>query len=281
MSRSMFASLILGATTSLFATTSQATPRGHVLLDQNFENATGFQNDGADVNIKRQINDVYSNAKYGMKFAQRFTVEVLNISGSRRGSGSAAFRGDGYLDPDGKGGNFVIAMLSDFQDDRLGMSFDIGDRAFLNLGLVISAIDLTPGYFGGPLMKYGVAPKFRLTLWDNPNGQRRVQGSRKLAETVIKGQPSTRSEFVWTEHLEALSAADATNGKVILEIDLLEGGYAAFDNLRVVASDIEGDLAPGREIVDGSVALSPPRLLLNRSKHRDIDECPRTCSSDF
>lgn len=34
----------------------------------------------------------------------------------------------------------------------------------------------------------------------------------------------------------------ATNGNVILQIDLIDGNYAAMDNFLIAASDIEGEL---------------------------------------
>lgn len=260
----------------LCAITVKASPSSLVLLDQDFEQAVNFRNDGADINIKRHVNDVFDGASGSMKFAQHHTVEVLNITGSKRGSGSAAFPGKDYADPEGIGGNFVIAMLSHFQDDRLGLSFDIGELEFLNLNLNISAIDLTPGYFGGPLMAQGVAPKFRLTLWDNPDGHRRTAGTHMLSEVVIEGQPSSANQFVWTEHVEVLSAAGATNGKVILEIDLLEGGYAAFDNLRIVASDTEGDLAVGRSVTIANEGLKSLEGVPLPADARIIPDPPRS-----
>lgn len=212
-----------------------------LLYDQDFESPVGYVNDGGDINIFRTVNDLYGNQPPGFLFNQAFTSETLNITGSQRGGGSAAF-GTGYSDPSGIGGNFAIGMLSDAQNDLTSLIFDVGAFDFLNVGVDVSSIDLDR--FGGPFIPAGgTAPTFRFTLFDNPSGAPGLGGGTVLDVADASAASSDPAEFDWTSSVLALETAGNTNGNVILQIDLLSGaGYAAFDNLRIVASDDEGDL---------------------------------------
>ena len=106
---------------------------------------------------------------------------------------------------------------------------------------------------GARRVQPGAGPVFRLTLFDNPSGRTGLGEGRKLATATVTGTPSPKTVFEWTSEVVALDGSGATNGKVILQLDLLEGGYAAFDNLRIVASDREGDL-----LGDDREAAPPP-----------------------
>jgi hypothetical protein len=221
----------------LFATcgaASQASAAA-ILYDQDFENPVGFVNDGADVNIFRTVNQLYGNQPPGFTFAQQFTVETLLITGT------AAF-GHGYSDPEGTGGNYALGMLSSVQNDLLGLAFDVGANDFLNMSLDISSIDLSS--WGGPFVPVGgLAPTFEFTLYDNPSGVTGLGSGTILDSQQATGTASAAKDvFDWTNVLLALDATGATNGKVILRIDLLVGGYASMDNFRIVASDEPGDL---------------------------------------
>lgn len=207
------------------------------LYDQDFENPVGFVNDGGDINIFRTINDLYSNQPPGFVFGQNFTTETLLIGGTQ------AF-GVGYVDPDGRGGNYVIAQLSDVQDDRLGLAFNVGTFDFLNLRVDISSIDLDR--FGGPFVPAGgAAPVYRFSLFDNPGGGAGIGGGAVLDsfDAAALFNPSKNS-FLWRQVVGGLDATGSTNGNVILQIDVLSGGYAAFDNIRVEASDIQAGGIP-------------------------------------
>ena len=193
------------------------------------------------------FNENYGNRPPGFRFAQQFTVEVLNVTGSLRGRGDPALR-RGWRDPSGRGGNFAIGMQQN-EDDRLGLSFDIEGRKFLNLSIDFSSIDVYRGGF----VELGVAPKIRLTLHDNPSGARETSGTRKLDSVEIVGEVSAPAIFAWTEHVIALDSSGATNGNVILEIDLLKGGYIAFDNLIVTASNQAGDVGKGVRDEEGLI----------------------------
>lgn len=205
-----------------------------LLYDQNFESPTGFVNDGGDVNIFRTVNELYGNQPTGFTFAQNFTVETLLITGTQ------AF-GTGYSDPAGKGGNYALGLLSDLQNDLLGLSFNVGANRFLNFRLDISSIDLS--VFGGPFVPVaGLAPVFAFTLYDNPSGASGLGTGTILDTKQATGTASARSVFDWTEILLSLDASGSANGNVILRIDLLSGGYGAMDNFRIAASDTPGDV---------------------------------------
>lgn len=204
------------------------------LYDQDFEAPVGYNNDGGDVSIFRTVNQHYGDQPVGFEFAQTFTVETLNVSGSATGAESAAF-GTGWSDPDGTGGDYAIGMLSSTQDDLLGLAFNVGAFDFFNVGLDISSIDLST--FGGPFVAPDSTPNFRFSLFDNPTGAKGIGGGTLLDSFDLSGTASDRDVFDWTAGSFGLSTIGNTNGNVILQIDLLTGGYAAFDNLLIQASD--------------------------------------------
>ena len=205
------------------------------LYDQDFEAPTNYRNDGGDVNIFTSVNENYGGQPGGFTFAQAFTVETLNVTGSARGGGSAAF-GTGWSDPDGIGGDYAIGMLSDLQNDLLGLSFDVGAFPFFNVGVDVSSIDLST--FSGPFVpEEGLAPVFRFSLFDNPGGGVTTGAGDPLDSFELTGTASERTVFDWTAASFGLSTAGNTDGNVTLQIDLLEGGYAAFDNLVLTAAD--------------------------------------------
>ncbi|BBA36984.1 uncharacterized protein sS8_5061 [Methylocaldum marinum] len=224
-------SIIAGLCTMMFTSAAQATTV--VLYDQNFENPAAFVNDGGDVNIFNSVNTLYGNQPPGFAFAQQFTVETLLITGNQ------AF-GHGYSDPSGKGGNYALGMLSDGQNDLLGLSFNVGSNPFLNVRLDISSIDLS--VFGGPFVPPGAVPTFEFTLYDNPSGATGLGGGTILDVLQASGTASAQDVFDWTEVLLPLDASGNTNGNVTLRIDLLAGGYAALDNFRIAASDTPEDV---------------------------------------
>jgi len=217
------------------AISSNAFAASVTLYAQDFESPNGYRNDGGDVNIFRTVNDNYGGQPVGFGFAQAFTVETLNVSGSDRGTGTAAF-GTGWSDPAGMGGDFAIGMLSNVQNDLLGLSFDVGTFPFFNVAVDVSSIDLST--FNGPFVPVGgLAPIFRFSLFDNPGGGLSVGAGTLLDSFDVTGTASPRTVFDWTSDTFGLSTAGNTNGNVVLQIDLLQGGYAAFDNLVLTASD--------------------------------------------
>ena len=224
-----FVALMTGSATSVSASV--------ILYQQDFESPVGFVNDGGDINLYRTINQLYGGQPAGFSFAQTFTTETLLVGGTQ------AF-GTGYVDPDGRAGNYVVAQLSTTQNDLLGLSFNIGAFQFLNFRIDISSIDLDR--FGGPFVPSGgTAPTFRFSLFDNPGGGLGV-GTGTALSFVDATAPfnTSKNSFLWTTANAGLSAAGNTNGNVILRIDVLDGGYAAFDNIVITADDI-GAGVPG------------------------------------
>ena len=206
------------------------------LYTQDFENPTGFVNDGGDVNIFRSVNQLYGNQPEGFRFGQTNTVETLLIGGSQAW-------GRGFSDPDGRAGQYTLGMLSSFQNDFLGLSFNVGSYDFLNFQLDISSIDLDR--WSGPFVPDGAVPTFRLSLFDNPSGASGVGSGSALSFVDVSGIASPNDyTLAWTNVVVGLSTAGSTNGNVTLRIDMLDGGYGALDNFVIVASDVPGEI-PG------------------------------------
>lgn len=108
------------------------------------------------------MNSLYANQPTGFVFSQNYTVETLKIGGS------LAF-GTGYKDPQAKAGNYALGLLSDRQDDLLGLAFDVGGYDYLNFRFDLSSIDLA--CCGAPFVPTtGAAPSVRVSLFDNPGG---------------------------------------------------------------------------------------------------------------
>lgn len=226
-----------------------------VLYQQNFENPVNFVNDGGDVNIFRTINQLYSNQPPGFVFTQANTVETLLVGGSQAWN-------TGFQDPQARAGRYVAGMLSDTQNDLLGLSFNVSGNRYLNVQLDISSIDLDR--WGGPFVPAGgLAPIFRLSLFDNPSGASGLGGGAALSFIDVTGNVAPgKNTFNWTNHVAALDAAGNSNGNVILRIDLLRGGYAAIDNLSIVADVDPNTTAPTPTPEPASVALVGVALAL-------------------
>jgi hypothetical protein len=210
---------------------------GTILYSQNFENPTGYVNDGGDFNVFKPINTLYGGQPAGFNFAQQFTVETLRVGGNE------AF-GTGYKDPQGRAGSYVIGMLSSAENDLLGLSFNVGANKFLNLQVDVSSIDLDRQ--GGPFVASGgIAPTFRFSLYDNPTGLTGLGSGNALSFVDVTGSKNaSKFTFDWTNFIVALNATGNTNGNVILRIDELAGGYAALDNFVIAASDVANDVKP-------------------------------------
>lgn len=231
-----------------------AAPAAHaaaVLYNQDFEHPNGFVNDGGDVNIVRSVDQLYGTPT--VRIGQANSVETLHITGSE------AF-GHGYSDPSGKGGNYALSMLSSIQDDYLVFSFNAGSYRYLNVSMDISSIDVS--VFGGPVGT--TAPTFELVAWDDLGAQfNRLYGNGIWLDYAdASGVASPAPDvFEWTRvnfTLDLSKNGGSVDGNVLLAIDLIAGGYAALDNLRVVASDQAGDMAvpePGSLALVGVGAL--------------------------
>ncbi len=235
--------LLAAALAAVLAAPAAATT---VLYTQDFENPVNFVNDGGDVNIFRTVNQLYGNQPSGFQFFQNFTTETLLVGGTQAW-------GHGFQDPQAVAGRYVLGMLSDAQNDLLGLSFNVGAFQFLNFELNISSIDLDR--WGGPFVASGAVPIFRLSLYDNPGGAIGLGSGALLDFEDITGLASVNDyTFNWTHHIAALDATGNTNGNVTLRIDLLQGGYASLDNFRIAASDSPGDTG-GNVPEPGTLAL--------------------------
>lgn len=226
----MYKTMLIGAALmTAFPATGQV-----VLYNQDFESPSGFVPNGPDIS-QQAVNTLYGNQPPGFSFAQQFTVETLRIGGTQ------AF-GTGYLDPAAIGGAYAVGMLSTAQDDLLGLAFNVGAFQFLNLRMNISSIDVDG--LGGPFVPTGgAAPMFRFSLYDNPSGADGLGSGTALDSFDVTGLISpAKNTFVWSTALGGLNASGSTNGNVILRMDLLSGGYAAFDNIRIEASNIQAGI---------------------------------------
>ena len=172
----------------------------------------------------RGINFLYGTP--GFAFSQQFTVEAV-VHADAQGL---------YSDPEGNGGAYSLGMLATYQDDKLALTFDAQGRAFVNVGLDLSSIDVNG--CGGP---FGVAvPVMQVSLLDSPGGVFDF-GQPVLDTDTLTGEAAPDQwTFHWRYGVVSLDASGATDGHVSILFDLLESGYAAFDNLSIVASDTSG-----------------------------------------
>ncbi len=166
------------------------------------------------------------NTLYGPGWQQKFTVETILINGA----------GNVYTDPGGPGGNYSIGMLTSVENDLLAYTFDVQNKDFLNVSFDLSAIDLIG------CASFGVAvPIMRLRLYDSPGGAFNINAPGTLLDqedlTGIAPGP-TNYTFNWKRVMAGLDASSSTDGNVTLMFDLIQSGYASFDNLLIKASDI-------------------------------------------
>jgi len=223
----------------IWSTQSHAT----VIVYQNdFNSPSGFISGyGGYTDVSQQS----VNALYGSTFQQTNTVETIHIAGSSL-----------YSDPSGTGGSYALGMLSTIQDDKLVLTFNVGSLSFVNVQLDISQIDLQ-----GPAAPFGpdpgVAPVFKLQLFDTPGGTFSFGSSyTELDNATITGTSSSRYVFDWKNFIVPLSTSGNTDGNVTIQLDLLSGNYASFDNLIIASSDTSGDLGQGRSPIPEPTTLA-------------------------
>ncbi|MFL6215727.1 MAG: LamG domain-containing protein [Blastocatellia bacterium] len=148
-----------------------------------------------------------------------------------------------YSNPSGVGDNFAIGMLATNQNDLLALTFDSQGKSFINVAMDISGLDV-PGC-GGP---FGVdAPTYRMRLINSPNSVFSFGfdlGAILAQQDTTGVAPPDQFTTNWSHQVVSLSTAGATDGKVTLVWDLLQSGYAIFDNLIITASDTPGDVGP-------------------------------------
>ena len=169
----------------------------------------------------RGINLLYGSP--GFVYNQQFTVEAIT---------HADLQGL-YSDPEGKGGAYSLGMLSTAEDDKLALTFDAQGRAFVNVGIDLSSVDVAG--CGGP---FGVAaPVMRISLLDSPGGTFAFNQTVLDTKTITGEAAPDPWTFHWHSGVVSFAVSGSTDGHVSILFDLLESGYAAFDNLSIVASN--------------------------------------------
>lgn len=224
----------------VMALASGGTQASTLLYSQNFDNPNQFVNydyggGPKDVDPFTTVNGAYGNQPPGFTFGQAWTVETLLVGGT------GAWNGQGFRDPSGTGGSYVLGMLSSVQDDLVGLSFNNQGFRYLNFRFDYSPIDLNS--WGGAFNPNGVAPSFRVSLIDNPSGTTGLGSGAVLAfQDFIGAAPDNPYTFKWSNGVAALDSLSSTNGNVTIRIDMLSGGYGAIDNFVVNASDRAGEV---------------------------------------
>jgi hypothetical protein len=176
----------------------------------------------------REINELYGTSDF--KFEQRETIEAVFLHDP---AGKYKNQGDSH-------GNHAIGMLSSARNDLLGLVFNAQKHPYINIGLHVSSIDVEG--CGGPFNV--TAPKLKITLRDQPHSDQVVvfEGEeQELDSKIVEGLPAPDGwTFRWKRDVVSLSTKNSENGRVMIVFDLLEGGYAVFDNLSITASDTSG-----------------------------------------
>ena len=177
---------------------------------------------------QREVNEFYGVP--GNLFKQTFTVETRTNGVGRWGQD-----GEPYADPSGKGGNYSISMLSSSENDLLGLAFNTQGFRYVNIRMDISAIDILCGSVGGPLNIQGQFPIFEIRAIDSPAGLPILMGTPIDSARIEGVAPPNQWTYEWATRTVALDTSGSINVTIVW--DLIQPGYAAFDNLIIVASD--------------------------------------------
>ena len=192
-----------------------------VLYANDFEtpNQTPVASCGNSLDIT-PINTMYGTA--GFAFEQTNTVETVFITDP----------GGLYSNPQGLGGGFAVGMLATAQNDFLALTFDSQSLPFVNVAFLLSSIDISG--CGGP---FGTAvPIMEVSLLDSPGGAF-GWGNTVLDQVEVTGTAAADSwTFDWSDQLASLDSSSSTDGWISVKFDLLQSGYAAFDELSITSS---------------------------------------------
>lgn len=191
----------------------------------------------------RGINFLYGSPAF--QFTQVNTVEGVVLADT------AAL----YKNPSGQGGNYALGMLSTVQDDKLALTFAVTGQPFLNVGFDLSAIDVSG--CGGP---FGVAaPIMNVSLYESQGAAHNFAAPGKLLdEGTVTGTASPDAwTFNWKYGVVSLDATQAATSHVSVVFDLLQSGYAAFDNLSIVASGTTNVVDRNNDGIPDDVLLCP------------------------
>lgn len=203
---------------------------------QDFEAPTGFVNSGGDVDVSHTVQQLFGSSPTPQAFAQSGTVGTLLLTGNEAW-------GRGYDDINGMGGQHALGFSSG-TGTRLALPVDIGSWRYLVVAVSLSPADLDR--WGGPYVPGpGVEPLFRFSVYDNPDGASRLGSGTPLSWGGAYVSPSREPWTIdFTNLFMVLDAQAATNGKLLLELDLMEGGYGVLDNMMIAGYDGQGDLPP-------------------------------------
>jgi len=194
----------------------------------------------------RGINTLYGTDAF--QFSQQHTVEAVFLHDPA-----------GKYKNAGDHGNYALGMLSTLQDDKLALAFDARGYPFINIGIDLSSIDVEG--CAGP---FGVtAPRLRITLIDRPGGIIDYDGTRLDSTEIVGVMAPDGWTFRWKTDIASLSTEGTREGTVTVVFDLLEGGYAVFDNLSITASR-------ANNVVDLDLDGVPD----------DEDNCPTTANAE-
>lgn len=226
---------------------SAASAQTVILYQNNFESP----NEPLAVDCGNSLDGRGINVLYGrsdFQFSQQHTVEAVFLHDPA-----------GKYTNAGEHGQYAIGMLSSLQDDKLALAFDSRGYPFINIGIDVSSIDVEG--CAGP---FGVsAPRLRITLLDRPGGIIDYAGTELDSKEVVGLEAPDGWTFRWKTDLVSLSTEGTLEGTVTIVFDLLEGGYAVFDNLSITASR-------RTDVVDRDLDGVPD----------DEDNCPTQANAD-
>jgi hypothetical protein len=228
------------------AVSEAAQPVTVVLYSNNFEspNVPLAVNCGNSLDT-RGINFLYG--KPGFTYDQVFTVEGVNIHDPLHL----------YSDPEGKGGNYSIGMLTSAQDDKLALHFSKQGHSLINVGFDLSSLDVSG--CGGP---FGVAvPKMKVSVLNTPSGPFSFNAPVLSTQTLTGVAAPNQWTMKWTFVVASLDVSASTNDNITVLFDLVQSGYATFDNLSITASEVAG-------VVD----------IDNDGIADDVDNCPNNAN---
>ncbi len=213
------------------------------IFDQDFETPRSFIGSNAtapDVD-SRPPRDIHLSRSARAGIQSSVTVETINVTNSESTDPSAdqQFKSiGGYTGDLDQSGNFLLGMLSDLEDDRFSLIFFFEELDFLNVQIDLTNLDLDccGGQFHGPGVD--TTPDFQFSLFTGRgNGNFQVVPDTLLDRKVFSPGASAPNVIDFTTFAFSLDASDASTGFGLLELDLLSGGYAGFDNLTVSFSD--------------------------------------------
>jgi len=175
---------------------------------------------------------------FGFEFTQTNTIETILINGER----------NQYTDSPGIGGNYALGMLNTSIlngsfGDKLAFTFDRQNLPFLNLMMDVAAVDLASA--SDPNGRYGVnTPIFKFSVYDSPASTFNFSSPGTLLSTdEATGISPNGNKFIfnWASLMGTfdISAASPT---VTVVIELLQSGYASFDNIIITSSTEAGSI---------------------------------------